>query len=320
MARDLTVMSMDVAWLRSLGFTAALVLLVAFATGDSLESETATVILATLASAGFFLWLYRGGSRFFVISFANGIAVYTCAFSFIVQSNFVSAGSVARSAAFLIPLMAFVIGVWWRRERISEILSGTPMPSRRQFTRVSSWLIPVSITSALTFLVPSLALTQVEIDIALVASMVLVAVFIFFVSTDICIFLVDTGVLFDGLLVRLTELAAPAFAFLTLYSLTVIVFACIYRIVGLLSATPHFIVGGMAREMTFSEALYFSLVTISTVGYGEITPATDFVRLVVSLEIVSGVLLLVFGLYEIMNFARSVEERRARREHGHHGE
>ncbi len=45
---------------------------------------------------------------------------------------------------------------------------------------------------------------------------------------------------------------------------------------------------------TLYEAVYWSIVTISTVGYGDITPATDAGRLVAMIVIVSGVAVLAF--------------------------
>jgi hypothetical protein len=53
--------------------------------------------------------------------------------------------------------------------------------------------------------------------------------------------------------------------------------------------------GKLGGEM---EAIYFSLVTVSTVGYGDISPANT-ARFFVSLEIVSGFLLL-FGIFPLL--------------------
>jgi len=59
-----------------------------------------------------------------------------------------------------------------------------------------------------------------------------------------------------------------------------------------------------ARDITFAECLYFSIVTLSTVGFGDIVPVTDLIRMVVASEIVCGALLLLFGLSEILEYAR----------------
>jgi voltage-gated potassium channel len=54
------------------------------------------------------------------------------------------------------------------------------------------------------------------------------------------------------------------------------------------------------RDITFPESLYFSLVTLSTVGYGDIQPHTGFARLITATEILLGVLLL-FGFSAIIS-------------------
>ena len=43
-------------------------------------------------------------------------------------------------------------------------------------------------------------------------------------------------------------------------------------------------------------------------GYGDIAPASDIVRVIVAVQIMFGVLLLLFGFWEIMSYAR--ERRR----------
>jgi voltage-gated potassium channel len=44
---------------------------------------------------------------------------------------------------------------------------------------------------------------------------------------------------------------------------------------------------------SYIDSLYFSLVTLTTVGYGDIVPLTEFARKIVMLEIVSGFLVLI---------------------------
>lgn len=310
---------LDRPWLRALATTTLVVALVAVGATDRFGIVGATMLLATVASAGFFLWLYRG-SRFFVISFANAIAVYACIFTFIVQSNFPLADSLVVAASFLLPIVFFVVSVWWQRESIRSVVDAVHAVRVQRIGRGAAWLFPIAVASALTFLIPVAELSAIETNIALFVAMLAVALFVVSVGHDICIFLIDAGTLFDQLFVRLVQLAAPAFAFLTLYSLTIIVFAAIYRIIDRFSVSANFLIDGEPTGLTFNESLYFSLVTISTVGYGDIYPHSDVVRLVASIEIITGVLLLVFGLYEIMNFARGIEEREARREHGRGGE
>ncbi|MSO97186.1 MAG: two pore domain potassium channel family protein [Rhodospirillaceae bacterium] len=69
----------------------------------------------------------------------------------------------------------------------------------------------------------------------------------------------------------------------------VIVFACLYTIIDQFSKQPHFSIGGELRDITFAEALYVSVVTLSTVGYGDIVAHTLAVRMLVAFEIFVGV-------------------------------
>ena len=95
-----------------------------------------------------------------------------------------------------------------------------------------------------------------------------------------------------------------AFAFLTFYSVLVIVFAALYRILSSISSVPDFVVAGQPREISFVESLYFSVITMATVGYGDITPLSDLARLVAAVQVVVGILLLLFGFSEILSYTR----------------
>jgi len=48
--------------------------------------------------------------------------------------------------------------------------------------------------------------------------------------------------------------------------------------------------------ISWSEAFYFSVVTLSTVGYGDITPETDFQRAVVAVYVLIGVTIFVTAI------------------------
>ena len=60
----------------------------------------------------------------------------------------------------------------------------------------------------------------------------------------------------------------------------------------------------MDRDITFPESVYFSIITLSTVGYGDVVPYSDLVRIIVASEIVFGVLLILFGFSEILRYSR----------------
>lgn len=49
-------------------------------------------------------------------------------------------------------------------------------------------------------------------------------------------------------------------------------------------------------DISWGEAFYFSVVTLSTVGYGDVTPETDFQRVVVALYVLIGVTIFVTAI------------------------
>lgn len=49
-------------------------------------------------------------------------------------------------------------------------------------------------------------------------------------------------------------------------------------------------------DISWAEAFYFSVVTLSTVGYGDVTPETDFQRAVVALYVLIGVTIFVTAI------------------------
>ena len=124
------------------------------------------------------------------------------------------------------------------------------------------------------------------------------------VSRSVAIFLVDAGLLFEEFFRRMSRLAIPAFAFLTFYALLVILFASIFSIVSQFSTGDHFRVGSVTRGLSFNEAMHFSIVTISTVGYGDIVPVSNIARVLTSIEVICGVLLLLFGVSELLGYTR----------------
>jgi voltage-gated potassium channel len=60
----------------------------------------------------------------------------------------------------------------------------------------------------------------------------------------------------------------------------------------------------VVRTIDFPESLYFSLTTLSTAAYGDIFPVSNAARVIVALEIVCGILLLLFGFNEIISYSR----------------
>ena len=290
-------------WIHAVVFTAMTVFLIAVDVTDSFGLLTVLILVAVFTGAGVFLWLFPG-SRFFVLSFANSLAIYTCVYFFLAIENFANAQPWAFVVGFLMPIFAFLIGAWWHRNEIRRVAYASHLVERRHPARIFAWLIPVSILSALTFTVPSFELDTIGAGLTMIAAMAVTPIFIVVMSRTICVFLIDTGLLFDQFFVRMLHLFAPAFAFFTLYSFNVIVFAVIYRIIDRIADAPLFFIAGERQPISFVDSLYFSLITVSTVGYGDITPASNAIRAVTAVEVMIGILLFLFGFFEIMRYAR----------------
>jgi len=188
--------------------------------------------------------------------------------------------------------------------------------SRAEFRRVTRWLIPVALIGGLTFFQTELGFLRVPGDAVFLGAMALISAIVLAASRDVAVFLIDAGLLLEEFFERIGKLVLPVYAFLTFYSLIVVGFAAIYKLVDVYLAGPHFRILNDDRAIGYSEALYFSIVTLSTVGYGDVAPVSDAVRVVASIQVVFGVTLLLIGLSEIMNYNRDLLARRNGRREG----
>lgn len=289
------------AW--SIVLTAGLLALISLSVAAA-EGYLAPVVVASVAAlVGVFRWHFRS-SRAFCLALANLAGVYACVFLFFAESNFPQASVAALSVGFIAPLSAFAAGSLRHRHTIESVIRSGRLPYQGHLGRILSWLAPVFGIGALTFLLPQQSTPASVQDLALLGAMAAISMIVLFVSRDVAIFLLDTGLLFEEFFERAAGLVMPAFAFLTFYSLLVILFASLYSIVDHASGGVHFRVEGVRKMISFPESLYFSVMTLSTVGYGDIVPASNLARVLTALEIVCGILLLLFGFNEIFSFAR----------------
>jgi voltage-gated potassium channel len=273
------------------------------------ESYLAAVVVVSIVAMVGIFWLVFQSGRAFCITLANLVGVYACLFLFFSESNFARASAWSLSLAFVLPLVGFVAGTFRHRAAITHVAKSSLRREERKLPSVVAWLVPVFGVGAVSCLLPGAGLSSIGIDLALLTASGTIALIVFAVSRDVAEFLRDTGLLFDEFFRRIAALAVPAFAFLTFYSLLVILFATVYSVLDHAMGGGDFRIDGTMRAITFSESLYFSLMTLSTVGYGDIAPASGAIRLVAAAEIVSGILLLLFGFNEIFNFSRRSDRR-----------
>lgn len=296
-------------WLGGVLFTVVLIGLIALAIPAVVDFFFLIMLAVVVGGAAFFYLLFPG-SRQFAVVFANALAVYTCVFVFFMHANFASVSVGVRPVGFILPVLAFLAGAWLRRRQIAAIVSAGRLSEERHFGHLLRWLVPVFGIGALTFILPELRIRQTLYDALFLLSMGGIAAVVGVVSRQVATFLLDVGILFEDFFLRMAELVVPAFAFFTFYSLNIILFASIYRILDRFSAAQHFRIEGQLIDIAFPEALYFSAITLSTVGYGEIVPATSLARIIVVIQIVFGVLLLLFGFSEIIAYTRARRQSR----------
>ena len=80
--------------------------------------------------------------------------------------------------------------------------------------------------------------------------------------------------------------------------------AAIYSLIDRIQPGHQFSVSGEMRGLSFAESLYYSVTTVATVGYGDILPVADSVRMLSAIEVVTGILLLLFGFAELIRAQR----------------
>jgi hypothetical protein len=90
------------------------------------------------------------------------------------------------------------------------------------------------------------------------------------------------------------------------YVLLGLIFAAIYRSIAAISLTPFFAQTSHASPNQF---LYFSFVSLTTVGYGDLTAATNFGRSVVVLEPLLGQIFLVTTVARLVSVWRGPRAR-----------
>ena len=285
-------------------FTVALVGIVALALAGSRSWWFIAALIAIGVAATAFFHLTFPGSRFFAVAFANALAAYACIFNFFVEANFADIGTAVLAAGFALPIVAFCVGAGLQRRRLRAVLASEQAVGGRHIVGALAWLGQILAIGALTFALPRLGLGHPVLDATFLASMAAIGTIVLLVGPMVAAFLIDTGLLFEAFFEQARRAFVAVFAFLTFYSVLVMVFAALYRILDLAAIAPNFVIDGAARDISFAESLYFSVVTMATVGYGDITPLSALARLLAGIQVVVGILLLLFGFSEILTYAR----------------
>lgn len=227
-------------------------------------------------------------------------------FSFFIESIFSGVNRDLLPIGFALPLGAFLAGATMRQKEIKEIVTAGVMDSDAAFARSFLWLLPIAAVGVIAFILHrDTGISPKHLNYHFLAEMGLISLITFWASKDLSLLLMDTGIIFDDFFSSNSHLIKPAFAFFTFYSMNIVVFGALYRIIDVVSIDPNFLVKGVARDLSFIDSLYFSLVTISTLGYGDIIPNTNAIRFMVGLQSFFGTMLFFFGVHAILRHRTS---------------
>ncbi|MGE0415194.1 MAG: potassium channel family protein [Acetobacteraceae bacterium] len=310
---------LDRHWLRSIGFTAFLVGLVAIAT-DADWLVTSVSVATSAIGFGFFYLLFPGGAHFGIVT-ANFLAIYGCLFEFFRVANFPLASRHYTVVALALPVLGFLGTCFAHRWSITRVIHARRLRELAELPRLSRWLMATLAVGAASFALPQYDLGGDIQGPVLLACMLVVTFLVAIDVHDVVMVMVDIAMVFDLVAGRLDRLLMPMMAFLTFYGLLVIVFACLYRIADMVTIAPQFTIHGTLERISFVDGLYYSVVTISTLGFGDISPASMLTRALTGIEVVCGVLMLLFGFSEVMRNAgpdSHLHERRSFRGERHH--
>ncbi len=290
-------------WLRATAFSLALAILVAWGVGDEGWLLPAAVIASAGGGLGFLYWLFPRGVHF-AIGTSAGMALYATLFVVLGRAQFPAAPDWSRALAFLLPVLAFLGMAWWRRREVVSLVARRSETELEHLSHTAHWLLYAALVGLVCFVLPVNRMDMLVQAAALMLSMTVIAGIVAAAERDVVRLLVDVSLIMREISTRVRHLVVPAAAFLLLYAMLIVVFAAAYRIADGLSQVKLFHGPGGPIGITYSDALHFSLATLSTVGYGDIQPADDGIRVLASLQVVAGQLLLLFGFAEIMR-ARS---------------
>lgn len=260
------------------------------------EFAASSLVIAGLALGGLHLIFPHG--LFFALGVANGLAVYVCVFVVMGQAAFPDVAPWSRSVAFLLPVLAFVAACWVRRVELVRIAEAEAQlqPS----ADVARWLGASTLVGIVALSSPINRAGEAVQTVALLVAMAGIgAIGVAFVA-EVVRLLVDIATIMRQVGRSLRHLAVPIATYVSLFALLAVAFGCFYRISDGLSRAPIFMLVGQPSRISFSDAMHFSVVTLSTVGYGDIQPHDDGIRLLAAIQMVLGQLLLLFGFAEIM--------------------
>lgn len=299
----------DKAWLRPFLATMGLGGLVACGVGD----DGIWFPMVVLATAGIgFAVLFRVFPRGldFALGAAIGFATYAALFTIVARTAFPEAPDLLVGLAFLLPMASFLFAVLLRQGPLRHLVEAGETPDERHLRRIGRFFLLLALIGTASLSVPANRMTPGLQGLVMVAGAGLIGALAAQAVRELVRLMVDMAQLMDAISGRVVALVVPIAAYAALFSLITIVFACLFRIADGLSHVALFSGPFGPIRMNFRDAFHFSIVTISTVGYGDIWPVDDGARLLAAVEVLAGQILLLFGFYEITRSRLSADEAR----------
>jgi hypothetical protein len=288
----------------ALGMSFVLMLLVAGGIADRGGTFPLVVLGGAAAAMGLLYLVFPHGPQF-ALGAANGLAMYACLYAVLGRAGFPDAPDWARGIGFVLPVFAFVVACWHRRLLLRGWAQGEEPADIAHLPRFARWLVAIGAVGVVSLATPINRLDPGGQGVALLVAMTTIALISVIAVADVVRLLVDMAMIFRAVTLRLSRLAVPIAAFSSIWALLVVIFGSIYRISDGLSTGPLFLGPTGPIRIDFSDALHFSVVTLSSVGYGDIQPVDDGIRVLASIEMLFAQLLLLFGFYEIMRGSRA---------------
>ena len=207
----------------------------------------------------------------------------------------------------LLPLASFTWSVWRNRTELDHQLKHRRVDARL-LARGIAW---VMLAGAMISIAGEVALEGKEKTVhavSLLAGMAAVSIGVSLVINDLVVLLAVTGHLFKKFVGRMVKRAVPVFSFLLVYIFLTMIFGALYSILDEVTGRAHFALNGTQQPLDLADAIYFSIVTISTIGYGDIVATTSAARTLAALEIIAGVVLFLFAFAEIASYDPEAEQ------------
>ncbi|HEY8610481.1 MAG TPA: ion channel [Roseomonas sp.] len=288
----------DRAWLRPFAATMGLGALVAAGVGDQGLLFPLVVLASAALGFGVLFRLFPRGLDF-ALGTGIGFATYAALFTVVVRSAFPDASEMVVGIAFLLPVITFLAAVIRRRARLRHVVEGGEAPDEEHLRRIGRFLLMVALIAACSLALPANRLGPAWQGMAMLGGAALIGALAARAVRELVRLLVDMAQVMDAIGGRAVALLVPIATYAALFSLITVVFACLFRVADGLSRQPLFAGPTGPIRIGFRDALHFSIVTLSTVGYGDIWPTDDGARLLGAVEVLAGQILLLFGFYEI---------------------